>query len=116
MKTAVAFSALLASAGPALAAYVKSESFVGQSFYDGFDFQAIADPTHGRVNYVDAQTAKDKNLTYASADSFVLRMDSTTVLDPAGAGRDSVRIRSKNTYPTHVLVYVPSSPSPLQLN
>ncbi|KAL1676386.1 glycoside hydrolase family 16 protein [Schizophyllum commune] len=104
MKTAVAFSVLLASAGPALAAYVKSESFVGQSFYDGFDFQAIADPTHGRVNYVDAQTAKDKNLTYASADSFVLRMDSTTVLDPAGAGRDSVRIRSKNTYTTHVLV------------
>ncbi|TRM66550.1 glycoside hydrolase family 16 protein [Schizophyllum amplum] len=105
MKAAVALSALVTAATPALAAtYLMSESFIGEGFYDNFDFQAIADPTHGRVNYVDQATAVAQNLTYASSDSFILRMDSTTVLDPAGPGRNSVRLRSKNTYTKHVAV------------
>jgi hypothetical protein len=55
-----------------------------------------------RRNYVDQATALAKNLTFASADTLVLRADSTTVLNPSGAGRDSVRIRSVKTYTTHV--------------
>jgi hypothetical protein len=31
--------------------------------------------------------------------------DHTTVLDPAGPGRNSVRIKSKKTYDTHVSIY-----------
>lgn len=57
-------------------------------------------------NYVDQATALSKNLTYANGDTLILRADDTTVLDPSGPGRDSVRIRSINTYTTHVAVYV----------
>jgi hypothetical protein len=32
--------------------YRASDSFVGPSFYDGFDAVAIPDPTEGRVKYV----------------------------------------------------------------
>ncbi|KAJ6534325.1 hypothetical protein B0H19DRAFT_1241464 [Mycena capillaripes] len=51
------------------------------------------------LNFVSA------NLTFHSADTFILRADHTTVLDPAGAGKNSVRLSSKNTYSTHVAVF-----------
>src|SRR5438445_10708472 len=57
-------------------------------------------------NYVDQGTSVDLGLTSASSDSFILRADSTTVLDPSGPGRNSVRIKSKNTYTQHLVVYV----------
>ncbi|KAJ8520274.1 hypothetical protein ONZ45_g2850 [Pleurotus djamor] len=96
--------ALLAS--PALCAtYGLTDNIVGSAFLNTFNFQAIADPTHGRVNYVDANTARSKNLTFASGDTFILRADHTTVLNPNGAGRDSVRIRSNKLYTTHVAVF-----------
>ncbi|TFK71165.1 hypothetical protein BDN72DRAFT_937192 [Pluteus cervinus] len=85
--------------------YQRVDNYVGNAFYDAFEFQAIEDPTHGRVNYVDQATAQAQNLTYASYDSFVLRADSKTVLDPNGPGRNSVRIRSKKVYTTHVAVF-----------
>ncbi|GLB34452.1 putative glycoside hydrolase family 16 protein [Lyophyllum shimeji] len=98
--------AVLFLAGPALAAsYQLSDSIVGRAFYDAFDFQAIDDPTHGRVNYVDRSTAQNRNLTYAAGDTFIMRADFTKTLDPDGPGRDSVRIRSKNVYTTHVAVF-----------
>lgn len=81
-----------------------TDSFQGKEFYDGFTFEAIADPTHGRVNYVDMNTAKAKNLTEAKKDRFIMRADSTTVLDPSGPGRDSVRIQSKKQWTTGVSV------------
>jgi hypothetical protein len=31
------------------ATYSQSDSYVGSQFLDGFGFQNIADPTHGRV-------------------------------------------------------------------
>lgn len=57
-------------------------------------------------NYVDQETAVAKNLTFAECDTLVLRADDTTILDPNGPGRDSVRIRSVKTYTTHVAMYV----------
>ena len=57
-------------------------------------------------NYVDQATALAQNLTFASDTSFIMRADSFTTLDPAGAGRNSVRIQSNNVYTTHVSVYV----------
>jgi len=95
------FTALLHKA----AAYNLADNIVGSGFYNSFDFEAIADPTHGRVNYVDANTAKSQNLTYASSNTFVLRADYKTKLGSGGAGRNSVRIRSKKTYTTHTAVF-----------
>ena len=88
------------------AAYTLSDNFVGTGFLSGFEHEAIADPTNGRVNYVDQATALADNLTFASGDTFIMRADSTTTLDPSGPGRNSVRIRSVKTYTTHVAVYV----------
>lgn len=90
-----------ALAGP----YQLTDSYAGQGFLDGFYFEAISDPTRGRVNYVDAGTASQENLTYASNGHFVLRADFTSYLDPNGPGRDSVRIKSNNQYTTSVMIF-----------
>ncbi|KAF7343220.1 Glycoside hydrolase family 16 protein [Mycena venus] len=87
------------------ATYHNAEHIVGAGFYNSFNFEAIGDPTHGRVNYVDEATARGANLTFNSDKTFVLRADHTTVLNPAGAGRNSVRLISKNAYTTHVSVF-----------
>ncbi|TFK22237.1 family 16 glycosyl hydrolase [Coprinopsis marcescibilis] len=82
-----------------------ADNIQGPSFFDTFEWENIPDPTHGRVNYVDLPTAQQQNLTFAKKDSFVLRADSTNFLDPNGPGRNSVRIRSKKNYTTHVAVF-----------
>ncbi|KAJ6513760.1 laminarinase [Mycena vitilis] len=87
------------------ATYQMSENIVGAGFYKSFNFEAIPDPTAGRVNYVDQATAVAANLTFNSDDTFVLRADHTAILDPSGPGRNSVRLRSKNAYSTHVAVF-----------
>ncbi|KAL1755379.1 glycoside hydrolase family 16 protein [Schizophyllum commune] len=102
------FAFLLVASISALAcakSYHVSESYVGNDFYRGFDFQAITDPTHGRVNYVDMYTAQGRNLTYTTGDTFILRGDSWSYLRPNGPGRDSVRIQSKKTYTDHISVF-----------
>lgn len=86
------------------ASYSLRDNFIGTGFLSGFEHEAIPDPTNGRVNYVDQGTALANNLTFASGDTFVMRADSTTTLNPSGPGRNSVRIRSLNTYTTHVVV------------
>ncbi|KAJ7923470.1 glycoside hydrolase family 16 protein [Mycena leptocephala] len=88
------------------AVYFRTEHIVGQDFYDAFNFEAVADPTHGRVNYVDETTARRQNLTFASENSFVLRTDHKTVISNSSTvGRNSVRIRSNKAYTTHVAVF-----------
>ncbi|KAK0203601.1 glycoside hydrolase family 16 protein [Desarmillaria ectypa] len=84
-------------------------SFVfGQSrtclFNSGFSYEAIADPTNGRVNYVNAAAAVSQNLTYTSDDTFILRADFTTVLDAAGAERNSVRLQSNKQYGSNTVI------------
>lgn len=106
--------------------YGISDNIIGSSFLNFFDFEAIQDPTHGRVsvtsvlawynpkiliqisfrNYVDRSTAIAQNLTFAHGSTFILRADSKTVLDPSGPGRNSVRIISKKSYTHHVAVWV----------
>ncbi|EAU81590.1 glycosyl hydrolase family 16 [Coprinopsis cinerea okayama7 len=85
--------------------YFMSDNIQGAGFYNAFEWENIADPTHGRVNYVDMETSKQQNLTFAVDDKFILRADSTSFLDPNGPGRNSVRIRSWKTYTTHVAVF-----------
>ncbi|KAJ7148542.1 glycoside hydrolase family 16 protein [Mycena crocata] len=99
----LAFSSSLS--GVLCASYSRSENIVGTGFYNSFNFQAIGDPTNGRVNYVDKATAQAQNLTFASANKFVLRADAHNVVSPSARGRNSVRIRSNNAYTTHVAVF-----------
>ena len=84
--------------------YCLTDEFIGKDFLVGFEHEAIDDPTHGRVTYVNEATALKQNLTYAHGDTFVIRTDYKTVLDPDGPGRNSVRIRSKKAYTTHLAV------------
>ncbi|KAJ3521955.1 hypothetical protein NMY22_g12090 [Coprinellus aureogranulatus] len=84
--------------------YKLTDSIVGHEFFRAFDWEAIPDPTHGRVLYVDEKTSRRNNLTYAHRDSFVLRGDSETVLTQDGPGRPSSRIISKRRYTKHVVV------------
>ncbi|KIM37387.1 glycoside hydrolase family 16 protein [Hebeloma cylindrosporum] len=96
----------VATIAPASAAtYSLVDNIVGRDFYNAFEWQNIWDPTNGRVNYVDQGTSQNLNLTYASSDTFVLRTDFTSVLNPHGPGRNSVRIRSRKTYRKHVAVF-----------
>ncbi|KAK7462312.1 hypothetical protein VKT23_007913 [Stygiomarasmius scandens] len=85
--------------------YSQSESISGSGFYNSFSFQAISDPTHGRVNYVSQATAQSENLTYASNGHFILRSDFKKTLSASGPGRDSVRIQSNRQYETAVMMY-----------
>ncbi|KAG5651997.1 hypothetical protein H0H81_006649 [Sphagnurus paluster] len=111
MLRRISVLAILSFAGSSLAAtYGLSDNIVGSSFLTAFNFQAIADPTHGRVNYVDKATAQSQNLTFASSDTFILRADFKTKLSASGPGRNSVRIRSNKVYTNHVAV------TPLQLD
>lgn len=55
MKGAISAGALalLSLAVPALSAtYGLTDNIVGSAFYDNFQFQAIGDPTHGRVSVI----------------------------------------------------------------
>lgn len=104
--------------------YSISDTYIGRNWLSGFEHQAIADPTHGRVkfvvcflphqsnpltplpacSYVDESTALSQNLTYTSDDTIIMRADYTTVLDPSGPGRNSVRIQSKKAYTNAVSI------------
>ncbi|KIJ18732.1 glycoside hydrolase family 16 protein [Paxillus involutus ATCC 200175] len=78
--------------------YVLNTSFVGSEFFQGFTWQDIDDPTHGYVNYVDKETAVERNLSYATQDTFIMRADDWSVVEPGARGRDSVRLQSQNAY------------------
>ncbi|KIM85960.1 glycoside hydrolase family 16 protein [Piloderma croceum F 1598] len=85
--------------------YLLGDNVVGSRFLDAFSFQAIGDPTYGTVNYVNESTAVSKGLVAYTSNSFTLRADDTTRLPGNCPGRDSVRIRSKKTYTTHVAIF-----------
>ncbi|KAF4622600.1 hypothetical protein D9613_009003 [Agrocybe pediades] len=108
MKSFSLFALVIVALGfvvPTLATYSLTDNIVGSGFYSAFEWEAIADPTNGRVNYVDQPTSQSQNLTFASSNTFVLRTDSRSVLNPSGPGRNSVRIHTKKTYTTHVAVF-----------
>ncbi|TFK50267.1 endo-1,3(4)-beta-glucanase-like protein [Heliocybe sulcata] len=105
MMLPLAFLAFASTLVHASGLYYLSDYHVGYEFYNTFEFQAIPDPTHGRVNYVNESYAISKNLSYASWDTFIMRADHTTVLNASDAGRDSVRIQSYKSYTTHVIIF-----------
>lgn len=54
--------------------YKLADNFVGDKFFDGWDWFIEDDPTKGRVNYIDMQSAKSKNLSYGTSLSCFLRL------------------------------------------
>ncbi|TFK22596.1 hypothetical protein FA15DRAFT_657432 [Coprinopsis marcescibilis] len=85
--------------------YQLKESFKGYDFFDSWTWETFQDPTHGRVNYVDQETAIKHGLSYVEDDRFVMRANHwDTVIDPLSRGRDSVRIRSTAVYSESLLL------------
>lgn len=56
------------------------------------------------LSYVDGATAQNLNLTYANGNTFILRSDFTTTLNPSGPGRNSVRLSSNKQYGNSLLI------------
>ncbi|EPT04508.1 hypothetical protein FOMPIDRAFT_131833 [Fomitopsis schrenkii] len=83
--------------------YTLADAYIGGAFFETWEWQTIADPTHGDVNYVDLGTAISQNLTYATFDTFVMRADSTNVVNGT-TGRSSNRILSNRAYTESVAI------------
>ncbi|EKM54599.1 glycoside hydrolase family 16 protein [Phanerochaete carnosa HHB-10118-sp] len=84
--------------------FVLKDKYVGNDFYNGFQWETLDDPTHGCVNYVDQNTAKNNNLTQATDTKFFMRADTNKVVGKNARGRDSVRISSWAAYEDSVIV------------
>ncbi|TGO82860.1 hypothetical protein BPOR_0744g00060 [Botrytis porri] len=86
----------------ALTGYQLEESYSGNTFFDAFDFFTAPDPTHGFVTYVSESAASQQGLISVRSDGVYMGVDSKTILNPSGPGRNSVRIESKKSW-THGL-------------
>lgn len=116
--TALALLALAAgiTAAPASntsAVYRKVEEYSGSNFFDGFDAFNLPDPTNGFVQYVDIDTAASSNLTafifqeaVDASNAFVGVDYQQRVISNTSAGRNSVRMMSKNTFGVGLLTVV----------
>ncbi|KAH0589413.1 hypothetical protein H2248_005170 [Termitomyces sp. 'cryptogamus'] len=104
IRTPVTIVLALAFAQVPLAAYTLQDAYKGHDFFDYWTWEIFADPTHGRVNYIDKSTAISGNLSTATFHKFFMRADSTSVVSPNARGRDSVRIHSNTAYGDSVIV------------
>ncbi|KAF2132329.1 glycoside hydrolase family 16 protein [Dothidotthia symphoricarpi CBS 119687] len=80
------------------AAYSLIDTYDASNWLNKFDVQAIADPTHGFVEYVNAQQAQQLGLLKTQGKQLYMGVDSTSFLNPQGPGRKSVRVQSKTAY------------------
>ncbi|KAG0646518.1 putative glycosidase [Hyphodiscus hymeniophilus] len=88
--------------------YSLADTYSGDSFFDSFDYFTGYDPSSGFVHYVPATEAQTLNLTYASASSAVLRVDTSvnaSSVPNASTGRFSVRITSKTQYTDGLFIF-----------
>lgn len=85
--------------------YTLQDTYSGTNFFDNFDYFTGYDPTSGFVHYVDSTvaTSTQYNLTYASSDTAVLKVDTTET--NADTGRYSVRITSKKQYDSGLFIF-----------
>ncbi|TDZ12860.1 putative glycosidase [Colletotrichum spinosum] len=88
--------------------YTLSDTYSGEDFFDKFDYFNTYDPTNGMVHYVGRDEAATRNLTYATSDTAVLRVD--TAVGPsstpdASTGRFSVRVESKTQYDKGLFIF-----------
>ncbi|CAG5137553.1 uncharacterized protein ALTATR162_LOCUS146 [Alternaria atra] len=80
------------------AAYSLIDIYDATNWLDKFNVEAIPDPTHGFVEYVNAQQARELGLMQAHGNQMYMGADTSSYLDPKGPGRKSVRIQSKTAY------------------
>ncbi|MCJ1246803.1 hypothetical protein MMC30_004012 [Trapelia coarctata] len=83
--------------------YQLQDTYQGTTFFDNFNYFTGYDPSQGFVHYVDQAGSTQMNLTYASATSAVLRVDTSETA--ATTGRKSVRIESKNQYNSGLFIF-----------
>ncbi len=83
--------------------YQLKDSYSGVNFFDRFDYFTGYDLSQGFVHYVDQAGSQQMNLTYATAVSAVLKVDTSET--NAITGRKSVRIRSKNQYEDGLFIF-----------
>ncbi|KAE8154191.1 concanavalin A-like lectin/glucanase domain-containing protein [Aspergillus avenaceus] len=79
------------------------DTYSGTRFFDRFDYYSGEDPTFGFVQYVNQTTAASLNLTYATDESVVLKVDMSN--QNASNGRQSVRLESKTTYDNGLFIF-----------
>ncbi|KIW30350.1 uncharacterized protein PV07_06100 [Cladophialophora immunda] len=108
--TLVSALLLLSSSASATNTYYALDTeYSGTNFFDGFNFFADADPTHGFVTYVDEATAEADGLITFNGGSAQMRVDHKNPYNGSapysginGVGRPSVRIESIKSW-THGL-------------
>ncbi|KAI5461431.1 concanavalin A-like lectin/glucanase domain-containing protein [Mariannaea sp. PMI_226] len=88
--------------------YKLVDTYSGENFFDQFNYFTGYDPASGFVHYVPQEQASSLNLTYASSNTAVLRVD--TSVGPgdkpdASTGRFSVRVESKKTYNSGLFIF-----------
>ncbi|CAK0807715.1 unnamed protein product [Prorocentrum cordatum] len=90
------------AAAAAAGGYERHRSYVGADFFSKWDFDSSPDPTSGHVIYVDSSEALSTGLANATGDRVYLGADMTS--DTGGAGRRSVRVRSKDTFDSGLFI------------
>jgi beta-glucanase (GH16 family) len=116
-RLAVLGAAALAYTGVAVAApektYQLSDSFNYKNFFDNFDFFESkfgtgnyndVDPTSGYVNYRNRAEATELGLIATQGTEVYIGVDHANKLDPLGKGRSSVRIESKKTFNSGLII------------
>eukprot|EP00043_Microstomoeca_roanoka_P001225 m.31634 g.31634 ORF g.31634 m.31634 type:complete len:345 (+) comp10701_c0_seq2:165-1199(+) len=72
------------------------DDYEGSNFFPAFDFEAIADPTHGFVDYVSENEANKSGLIRVDGAHVYIGSDHTSIA--SSPGRKSVRLQSKKSY------------------
>ncbi|KAI0133088.1 glycoside hydrolase family 16 protein [Hypoxylon sp. NC0597] len=88
--------------------YTLSDEYTGATFFDKFDYFEGYDPAQGFVHYVPRERAAQLNLTYATTDSAVLKVDTTVgpgSNPDASTGRFSVRVQSQAQYDSGLFIF-----------
>ncbi|KAI1504117.1 concanavalin A-like lectin/glucanase domain-containing protein [Biscogniauxia marginata] len=88
--------------------YSLSDEYTGSTFFDKFDYFTGYDPAEGFVHYVPREQAEQLNLTYASDQTAVLRVDTSVgpgSTPDASTGRFSVRVESKTQYENGLFIF-----------
>ena len=84
--------------------YQLSSTYDATNFLNNFIFDNISDPTHGTVQYINANTAKTLGLAKYINNKVYLGVDSTTKL--TSGGRKSIRLKSKRVINGNNLVII----------
>lgn len=75
-----------------------THDLAGAALLDAFEVQAIPDPTHGAVTYVDAARAWSEGLLAVDPATGDARLAVESARLATGSGRESVRLRSKDSF------------------